>query len=322
MLGAMRLAMVGIAASLVAASGAARAEAPFPSKLITFVVNFPPGGPSDILARLVGTHVAQALGQPVIVENKPGATGAIGAAAVAKGVADGHTVLFAIDTTFTVTPTLQPGLFDPTALKPVLVMVTSGSTLTVHPSVPAETAAALLALGRREPITFASGGNGSPGHLGAAILMARAGIQVVHVPYRGNTPAVLALVQGEAQAGVLATPGVLPHIQAGGLRALAVTSAARSALLPAVPSLGELGLPELQAETLFLAFVPTATPQPAVAVLAREMMRALERPEVRERLIQLDMTPAIETGPAVAARLAALRERYAAVIRTTGMTAD
>jgi tripartite-type tricarboxylate transporter receptor subunit TctC len=221
-----------------------------------------------------------------------------------------------------VTPTLQPGLFDTTTLKPVILMATAGLTMAVHPALPADRAQTLVTLGRGQELTFASGGNGSPGHLAAAILMDKTGLKVVHVPYRGNTPAVMAVVQGEAQAGVLATPGFMPHVQAGKLRALAVTGQTRSVLLPDVPTVREIGLPELEVEILWLACVPVATPDAIVGVLAREIGRALARPDMRERLVQLDMTPEAATGDAVVARLAAMRERYAPTIKATGMTAD
>jgi tripartite-type tricarboxylate transporter receptor subunit TctC len=327
MIGLRRRVMASVALGFVAAAlaGPASAQPAFPTKPITFVVNFPPGGPSDILARLIGVQVTAALGQPVVVDNKAGATGAIGATAVAKSAPDGHTVLFAIDSLFTVTPTLLPGQFDPASLKPVMLMASSGLTLAVNPVVPADRARTLVALGRYQELSFASGGNGSPGHLAAAILKDKTGLKVLHVPYRGNTPAVLAVVQGEAQAGVLATPGFMPHVRSGKLRALLVTGAARSVLLPDVPTVHELQLPELAElalEVLYLAYVPAATPDGVVAVLARAFQRALEQPELRERLDQLDMVPVLTTGDAVTARLAALRERYAPTIRATGMTAD
>jgi tripartite-type tricarboxylate transporter receptor subunit TctC len=323
MLGALR-SVVLLAGLLAVAAGIAPAAAQpaFPAKPITFLVNFPPGGPSDILARLIGNHVSAALGQPVVVDHKIGATGAIGAAAVAKSPPDGHTVLIAIDSIFTVTPTLLPGQFDPASLKPIVLIATSGLTLAVHPSVPADRAQTLVALGRYQELKFASGGNGSPGHLAAAILQDKTGLKILHVPYRGNTPAVLALVQGEVQAGVLASPGLLPHVQAGRLRALAVTSETRSTLLPSVPTVADIDLPELALEILYLACVPTATPDAAVAVLTREFQRALAQPDLTARLGQLDLTPGSMTGEALAARLAATRARYAPTIKATGMTAD
>src|ERR1043166_1162450 len=162
MVGALRIVGVIILVAVAAAAAAAQPEPAFPVKPITFLVNFPPGGPSDILARLIGIHVTAALGQPVVVDHKAGATGAIGAAAVAKSAPDGHTVLIAIDSLFTVTPTLQPGLFDVASVKPVIVLAPAGLTLAVHPSLPADRARTFVDLGRSRELTFASGGNGSP----------------------------------------------------------------------------------------------------------------------------------------------------------------
>jgi tripartite-type tricarboxylate transporter receptor subunit TctC len=314
--------------ALVFALAAALAAGPlaaqgFPEKPVRIVVNFPPGGPSDILMRSLGEKMGAALKQPFIVENRPGAGGNIGAEAVARSPADGYTVLSSIDSTLTVNPNLYKAMpFKPAELKLVMLIASSGLMVGINPSVGTASLAEFIAKGRRETITFSSGGNGSPGHVSASILQDSAGVKVNHVPYKGNTPAVMALVTGEVQAGILATTGLLPQVQAGKVKALAVTSRKRSPVMPEVPTTAEAGVPALEFEVMFLALVPAATPEPIVATLARAFADALRAPDVRERLARLDMTIEAETGVAAEARLAKARERYAATIRATGMKID
>jgi len=295
----------------------------FPEKPVRIIVNFPPGGPSDILARSLGEKMSAALKQPFVVEARGGAGGNIGAEAVARSPADGYTVLFSIDTTFTVNPNLYKSMpFKLAELKPLMLMASSGLLVGVNPSVGATSLADFIATGRRETITFSSGSNGSPGHVAASILQDTAGVKVNHIPYKGNTPAVMAVVTGEVQAGILATTGLLPQVQAGKVKALAVTSRKRSPLMPEVPTTAEAGVPALEFEVMFVALVPAATPEPVVATLQKALADALAAPDVRDRLQKLDMVIEGETGAAAEARLAKARERYAATIKATGMKID
>jgi tripartite-type tricarboxylate transporter receptor subunit TctC len=267
--------------------------------------------------------MSTALKQPFVVENRAGAGGNVGAEAVARSAPDGYTVLFGIDTTFTVNPSLYSSMpFKLEELKPLMLIASSGLAVGVHPSVGSSSLKDFVTKGRIETITFSSGSNGSPGHVAASILQEVAGVKVIHVPYKGNTPAVMAIVSGEVQAGILATPGLLPHIQAGKVRALAVTSRKRSPLLPDVPTGPEAGVPALEVEVLYLAFVPAATPPGVTAALQRAMTAALAVPDVQERLRRLDLVAEGETGAVVEARLAKARERYAAAIKATGMKID
>jgi tripartite-type tricarboxylate transporter receptor subunit TctC len=295
----------------------------FPERPVRIIVNFPAGGPSDILARSLGERLFVALKQPFVVDNRGGAGGNVGAEAVARSAPDGYTVLFSIDTPFTVNPTLYRSLpFRPADLKPLMLVASSGLTVGVHPGVGAGTLRALVEKGRAQTIAFSSGSNGSPGHVAAAILQEAAGVKVNHVPYKGNTPAVMAILSGEVQAGILATPGLLPHVQAGKVRALAVTSRKRSPLMADVPTTAEAGVPTLEFEVMYIAFVPAATPEPVVAILQKAMSDALRAADVQERLTKLDMVIEGETGAAAEARLAKARERYAATIKATGMKID
>lgn len=304
-------------------ASAALAQPAYPSKAVTFVNAFPPGGPADVLARSVAAVMADTLKQPFVVESKAGAGGNVGAAAVAKAPADGHTVLFGIDTTFTINPHLYPAMpFKPGDLKPVAIMASSGLLLGVNPSTGIKTFGDLLAQSRKKTLNFSSAGNGSPGHLAAAMLGNSTPVKTSHIPYRGNTPAVTAVVAGEVDGGILATPGMLPHVQSGRITALAVTSAKRSRLAPKLPTVAELGLKSLEQEILYLVMVPAATPDAVVQVLAKGITEALQRPEAKERLAQLDLFYEGITGPAAAQRLADMSARYGQTVRSTGMKAD
>ncbi len=319
----MRHAIVAAVAALASLGSGPVAAQGFPEKPVRIIVNFPPGGPSDILARSLGDKMSAALKQPFVVENRAGAGGNVGAEAVARSAPDGYTVLFAIDSTFTVNPNLYRSMpFKPEDLRPLMLIASSGLAVGVHPSVGAASLSDFVAKGRVEPITFSSGSNGSPGHVAASILQDTAGVKVNHIPYKGNTPAVMAVVSGEVQAGILATPGLLPHVQAGKVRALAVTSRKRSPLLPDVPTTVEAGVPALEVEVLYLALVPAATPAAVATTLQQALAAALAAPEVQERLRRLDLVVEGETGAVVEARLAKARERYAATIKATGMKID
>jgi tripartite-type tricarboxylate transporter receptor subunit TctC len=295
----------------------------FPSKPVRIVVNFQAGGPSDILARTLGEKMGAALKQPFIVEPRGGAGGNIGAEAVARSAADGYTVLFSIDTTFTVNPNLYKSMpFKLGELKPLMVIGSSGLTVGINPGFGAATLADFVNRGRSETISFSSGSNGSPGHVAASILQDTAGVKVNHIPYKGNTPAVMAVATGEVQAGILATTGLLPQVKAGKVKALAVTSRKRSPLMPEVPTTAEAGMPALEFEVMYVALVPVATPEPVVAILTKAMAAALAAPDVQERMRNLDIVVEGETGAAAESRLAKARERYAATIKATGMKID
>ncbi len=317
------LAALASTALSVLGATAALAQPAYPAKPVTFVNNFPPGGPADILARSVGAVLQETLKQPFVVENKSGAGGNVGAAAVAKAPADGHTVLIGIDTTFTINPHLYPAMpFKSTDLKPVVIMASSGLLLGVNPGTGIRSFGDLLSQGRSKSLNFSSAGNGSPGHLAAAILSNSTPVKTTHIPYRGNTPAVTAVLSGEVDGGILATPGMLPHVQSGKINALAVTSAKRSQLAPLLPTVAELGLKSLEQEVLYLVMVPTATPDAVVQTLAKGITEALQRPDVKERLKSLDLFFEGQTGAAAAKRLADMGARYGQVVRSTGMKAD
>jgi tripartite-type tricarboxylate transporter receptor subunit TctC len=318
-LAAATLILVGLGRSLPATSQ----EAAFPQRPVRFINNFPPAGPSDILARAVAEGLQASWKQPVVVENRAGAGGNLGADTVAKAPGDGHTLLFGIDTVVTINPHLYKAMpFKPADLKPVLIMSSSGLLVGVNAGTGLKSMAALVAEGKAKGVTFSSGGNGSPGHLASEQFTEFTQAKVTHVPYKGNTPAVQAVVAGEVTGGMLATPGMLPHVKSGKVNALAVTSRQRSRLAPEVPTVAELGLPQLEQEVFYLVMAPAATPDALVAQLAKAIADVLQRPEQQARLAQLDMHAEGLSGAAAAKKLAELSERYARIVKSTAMKVD
>ena len=301
-------------------AGGAFAQHSYPNKPIKVINPFPPGGPSDSIARILGNKINATLGQPLFVESKPGAAGNIGTDFVAKAAPDGYTLLMGIDTPFTVNPTLYPTMpFKTTDLKPVAIIASSSLMFAVHPKLGVSTVAEFLNVAKTREINFSSAGNGSPGHVAASMLMEKTGAKINNVMYKGNTPAVLAIVSGEVDAAIVATPGLLQHVQGGKLKALAVTSSKRSPIAPDVPTTAEAGIPAVQFEVLYVMMAPAATPAPIIATLQKEITAALGAPDVQETLRNLDLTILNETGAAADERLTKSRERYATTIKATGM---
>lgn len=310
-------------ALLVSLTQAPLHAADYPEKTVKIVVNFPPGGPLDIIARQVATRLNQTLKQSFVVENVSGASGNIGAAQVARANPDGYVILMSLDTPFTMTPSLYPDTsvkFDD--LRPLAVMGVTGSTVATHPSLGVNSLKELIDKGRREPLTFATAGNGSPGHFAALMLADASGIKVNAIHYRGNAPAVLALVSGEVQAGILGTAGLLPHIKAGKLKALAVAGNSRSSVLADLPTAAELGQAGLEVEFMFVAMVPAKTPDAVVTTLQKAIAEAVGQAEFQERMRAMDIAPWTLAGNAVAERLKKSRQSYADIVKRTGMKGD
>lgn len=302
----------------------AMAQDGFPSKTIKIVNNFAAGGPSDVLARSIGQVLAEKFKQAVIVENKPGAAGNLGADAVAKSPADGHTVLFSIDTTFTVNPHIYGKAmpFKNSDLRPVVIISSSGLMMAVNPATGIKSLKDFIAIGKGKGLTLSSAGNGAPGHLAAERLTDAAQIKITHIPYKGNSPAVTAVLSNEVDGGVLATSGLLPFVRSGKITGLAVTSSKRSRLAHELPTVAELGMKELEQDILYLALVPSATPEAAVQKLQAGILEALKRPEMESRLSSLDMVIEGQTGAEASKRLAETSERYGKLVHATGMKVE
>jgi len=299
------------------------AEGTFPDRPLKIVVNFSAGGPLDILARVMAEKMQQTLKQTVIVENQTGAAGNIGARSVANAAPDGYTLLFSIDTPFTLSPSVYKQMpFSATALEPVALLGSSTLTVAVNPATGIDSLQALIRKSKNRAVSFSSAGQGSPGHIAALMLAEATGMRINHIPYRGNAPAVVALLSGEVEAGILSTSGLIPQIQAHSLLPLAVAGSTRSALLPALPTVTELGYPGLELEFLFLAMLPRDTPDAIRQTLRKAMMDALSQPAIRTRLEQLDILASDLSAAELDKKLEAMRANYSRIIKAHRLQMD
>lgn len=278
------------ALALCAAAPPAMAQAAYPSKPITLVVTYPPGGGADAMARLIAPRMADALGQSIVVENRPGASGQIGAAAVAKAPPDGYTLMLDASS-FSVNPSLYPKLpYDSSkAFLPIGVIALFPNVVLVNANFPAKNMAELTAAARKskDAVSYASSGNGSAQHLAGALFESAAKVDMVHVPYKGGGPALNDVIGGQVPLFFGNLASTLQHIQSGKLRALAVTSEKRSSILPDVPTLGEAGLKGTEIYEWNAVFAPANTPEPVMKKLATAFQQALDAPEVKARVAQL-----------------------------------
>lgn len=278
-----------LACALLAVPGLAAAQG-FPTKPIRIVVTYPPGGGADLMARLVAPKMSDFLGQPVIVENKAGASGQIAASEVARSAPDGYTLM--LDAmSYSVNPSIYPRLpYDPTkAFTPISVLALFPNVLVVTPSFPAKDVKDLVAMAKAKPgtIAFASSGNGSAQHLSGELFRQKTGVQMTHVPYKGGAPAMNDVMGGQVPTFFANMASSLPQIQGGKLRALAITGAKRSAALPGVPTMEEAGVPGYQVYEWNAIFAPAGTPAPVVAKLAEAIAKATQSADFRERVTSL-----------------------------------
>jgi tripartite-type tricarboxylate transporter receptor subunit TctC len=297
----------------------------FPDKAIRIVVPFPPGGATDAAARLVAVKMSEHWGQPVVVDNRAGAGGNVGSDLVAKAPADGYTLVMGV----TGSHAINTSLYSRTPYDPVADFVAISqvavvpNVLVVHPSVPAKNLAELVALAKKEPgkLNYASLGNGTAAHLGMEMLKAEAGVDITHVPYKGSAPAVSDLLAGQVQMMVDGLPSALPHVKAGKLRAIALTSLRRSPSLPDLPTIAE-SYPGFYADAWSGLFAPKGTPQPVVDKLSAEVQRILKLPEVREKLAALGAEPVGSTQAEFAAHVKKEIDKWAKVVKTSGAKVD
>lgn len=297
----------------------------FPNRSIRLVLGQPAGGPTDIVARLVGQKLAERLGQPVVVENRPGAGSNIGTEVVVKAPKDGYTLLVG-----TVQQIVNPYLFenlswDPARdLAPVALITKAHIVLVANPDFPARTLQELIAAAKAKPgaLTFASAGNGSTGHLALELLKTSAGIDVVHVPYKGTQPALTDLLGGRVPVMFDGVVTSLPHIRAGKLRPLAVASLTRSPLLPDVPTMTEAGLPGFEAVGLATLMAPAGTPPDVVARLSREVAAVVRMPDVRDQLVNMGLEVVGNTPAEFAEYMRSEAPKWAKVIRDARIKAE
>ena len=295
----------------------------YPSRPIRLVVPSSAGaGVTDIMARLVGQKLGEALGQQVVIDNRPGASGILGAEVVAKAPADGYTLLIA-NVSLIVNPYLYAKMpYDPlTDFMPVTLVNTAPQQLVVHPSVPARTVAELVAYAKANPgkLNYGSGGLGSTPFLAAELFKSITGIDVVHVPYKGGAPAIAELVGGQLTFMIENVPGTNPLVKSGKLRALAITSTQRSPIAPDLPTMIEAGVPGYEMSGWNAIFAPKSTPAPVVARLHAELARILGSPEVKEQFAALGAEPIGNTPDELAAFLKADKARWGKIIEEKGI---
>jgi tripartite-type tricarboxylate transporter receptor subunit TctC len=317
-----------LAAGAVAALFAAAAVAQdWPARPLHLVVPYAAGGPVDLSARLIAVPLQQALGQPVVVENKPGAGGNIGADFVAKSAPDGYTLVMGAIATHAINPALYPKFpYDPVRdFRHIALLVQVPNVLVVNPDVRARSVAELIALAKAQPgrLDFASGSTGSTGHLAGELFKQLSAIYMVHIPYKGSAPAVSDLIAGRVQLMFDNLASALPQIQAGKVRALAVTTARRSNFLPDLPTLEESGVRPFDLTTWWGLMAPARTPQPIVDRLASEAAKALELPELRERWRAMGSEPpSVRTPGEFTAFVERERTLYADLVKRSGASVD
>ena len=301
------------------------AQPAWPSKPVKLVVGYAPGGATDVIARLVAQRLGDALGQPVVVDNRAGANSNLGAEAVARAPADGHTVYV-----FTIANTINAALYDKLSydpqkdLEPVGLIAKVPNILVVNNALPVKTLADYVRVAKEQPagLTFASSGSGSSIHLSGEIFKSIAKINLLHVPYRGSAPAVTDLIGGQVQSMFDNAPSALPHVQGGRLRALAITSPQRSPLLPDVPTVAESGYPGFDVQSWFGLAVPTGTPRPVIDRLNAELQTVLAAPDVKKRLAEMAATPAPGSPADMRAWVGSELKRWGPVVKAAGAKAE
>lgn len=279
---------VMLGAALALACTFAGAQTNWPDKPVKFLVPYPPGGGTDVIARIVQQKFQEALGQPVIIENKGGAAGSIGTDIVAKSPADGYTVLFTLSS-----HTINPAIYNKLAFdtqkdfEPVGTVASLPQILVANPSFPANTVSELTALAKAKPgqLQFASVGNGSPGHLAGELYKLRTGTSMVHVPYRGGGPAVTDVIGGQVPLLWVSIPAAAQFVKSGKLKALAVSTTKRSAAFPDVPTMQEAGIADFEVDSWYAMFVPAKTPKPVIEKLNRALNQVVRAPDIREKLL-------------------------------------
>jgi len=284
----MKLSTALLAAALCAAGASVHAQSgPYPNKPLKLVIGFAPGGAADYVARAMSDAFGKALGQPVVVDNKPGNGSSIAADLVAKAPPDGYTILIASPSSISVNPALNPKLtYKPSDLLPVTKITTSPLVLAVNPATGIRSVNDLIAAAKKDPgkLNYSTSGNGSAPHLGAALFSQITGAQMTHVPYRGGAPAIASVMAGDTQLTFGTSPSVLPQVSGGKLRALAVSTRERSPLVPDLPGMREAGLPDYNLEFWYGVFLPAGTPPAIVKRVHDAAVAAMQQPQVKASL--------------------------------------
>jgi len=292
---------LSILASLVLLCSPVLAQTqPYPAKPVKLIVGFAPGGAADYVARSVGDALGRALGQTVVIENRAGAGSSIAAELVAKAAPDGYTLLIASPSSISVNPALNAKLgYSPRDLLPITKVTTSPLVIAAHPGTGINSVRELIARAKQAPgtLNYATSGNGSAPHLGAALFSQVAGVQMVHIPFRGGGPAIQSVIAGDTQITFGTPPSVLPMVQAGRLRGLAVSTRERTPLVPDLPGMLEAGLPDYRIEFWYGFFVPAGTPQAIVSKLFDAATQALQQPQVKAALAREGTEVSLSSSP-------------------------
>lgn len=324
---ARRAGIAGAAAAffLAMASPAWIFAADYPSRPVRLVVTFPPGGAADILARTVSPTLAEQLRQQIVVDNRPGANGAIGFDLVAKSPADGHTLLLAFTTGVAINPVLSKVSYDVRKdFAPVSMISRTPMTLITSLSFPANSVRELIAFAKATPkkVSYASPGTGNPNHLAGELFKAAAGVDLVHVPYKGAGLVIADVIGGHVPIAFVTLAAALPQVRAGKLKSLAITSDRRWSALPDVPTMSEAGLQGLEVVEWFGILVPAHTPRAAIAKLNEDIVKTVLSPEVQARLTQQGLEPVTTTSEEFAAVIRADIERLSKAIKQAGIRAE
>ncbi|MGE5465747.1 MAG: Bug family tripartite tricarboxylate transporter substrate binding protein [Methanocella sp.] len=313
--------MTLIAAALACTSVQA---ADYPTKPIRMLVGFAPGGGTDTTARPIAQKLGDALGQQVIVDNRPGAAGNIATEITAHAAPDGYTILMATIASLAINPSLYSKLpFDPEKdLAPVIQAVDSTNILSLHPSVPANSVKELIALAKQKPLNYGSSGVGGTGHLAGELFNVMAGTKMAHVPYKGGGPAMIDLVAGNIQLVFATAASAVPQIKSGKIKGLAVTTSKRSGLVPDLPTISEAGLKGFEANNWYGIVVPAKTPRPIINRLNAEVAKILNMPDIKQFLFNQGLDVAPGTPEAFGAYIRSERAKWAKVVKAAGAKAD
>lgn len=318
--------VLALAAAMAFAAGPATVAAQdWPTKPVRIIVPFPPGGTTDIVGREVGHRLSTAFGQPFVVENRAGASGNIGMELAVRSPADGYTLVVGAPQTLTINPYLFKLPFNPrTDLSPIVIVASVPNILVVNPSLPVQSVQQLIDLAKKEPgkLAYGSSSVGGTPHLSAEMFKMMAGVDILHVPYKGSAPAIADLLGGQVQIMFDNMPAILPQVKSGKLRALAVTTPKRSPSVPELPTMIEAGLPGFESQGWFALLAPAGTPQPIIDKINREVNRMLQTDEFKAKLVALGAEPVGGSPADFATHIQSESDRWGKVIKTAGIKAE